>query len=79
MTHLARFTALLCDERYDASMKAMCGTECIGFRVTIEYETNEELTIDYLTKMAIKICELPVIDHKYFVNVKPVWSCCCEK
>lgn len=79
MKHTARFTALQCDERYNGPMKAMCGANHIGFRVTIEYETEQELTINYLTKMAMELRKLPVIDHKYFVDVKPVWSCCCEK
>lgn len=60
------------DIRTDKIMKAAAKVENVGFAVTISFETDQEITPEYLDKMAKEIESLPPVNFRYFRNVRPV-------
>lgn len=71
---VARFQAIQCDTRYDRPMKVMCGADSVGISciISLELNTEEEPTVEYLLRMAKEIEALPPVEYKYFKNVRPI-------
>ena len=67
-----KFRATQRDIRTDKIMKAAAKVENVGFAVVISFNTEQEPTLEYLTKMAKEIENLPPVNCKYFSNVRPV-------
>lgn len=68
------FRATQHDIRTDKIMKAAAKVENVGFAVTISFETEHEVTPEYLQMMAREIEDLPPINFRYFKNVRPIRS-----
>lgn len=66
------FRATQRDTRADRIMKCAAGVENIGLAVIISFCTDQEVTKEYLNKMAKEIEDLPAVNFKYFSNVKPI-------
>lgn len=66
------FKAVQHDIRTDRIMKAAAKVENVGFDVTISFETEQEVTPEYLNKMAKEIENMPPVNFRYFKNVRPV-------
>ena len=66
------FRATQHDIRTDKIMKAAAKVENIGFVVTISFETEQEITPEYLDRMAKKIESFPPVNFRYFRNVRPM-------
>lgn len=70
--YTVKFRATQRDIRTDKIMKAAAKVENVGFAVVISFNTEQEPTLEYLTKMAKEIENLPPVDFKYFSNVRPI-------
>lgn len=70
---IARFMATQCDTRFERPMQVMSGCSMVGIAVNISFETDCEITPEYLLKMAKEIESLPPVNHKHFKNVKPIY------
>lgn len=73
---VVKFRAIQCDTRYDRPMKVMCGANTVGISsvISLELDTEEEPTAEYLLWMAKNIEALPPVEYKYFKSVRPVFS-----
>lgn len=58
---IAKFMATQCDTRFDRTMQVMSGCSMVGIAVNISFETDCEITPEYLLKMAKEIESLPLI------------------
>lgn len=70
---IARFVATQCDTRFERPMQVMSGCSMVGIAVNISFETDCEITLEYLLRMAKEIESLPPVNHIYFKNVKPIY------
>lgn len=72
---IAKFRAVQCDTRYDRPMKVACGANTVGIPcvISLELNTEEEPTVEYLLRMAKEIESLPPVNYKHFKNVKPIY------
>ena len=70
---IARFIATQCDTRFERPMQVVSGCGSIGIAVNISYETDQEITLEYLLRMAKEIESLPPVNYKHFKNVKPIY------
>ncbi|RHR51955.1 hypothetical protein DWX10_16180 [Clostridium sp. AF18-27] len=52
---IARFVATQCDTRFDRPMQAVSGCSSVGIVVNISFETDQEITLEYLLWMSKKI------------------------
>lgn len=71
---MVKFRATLCDTRTDKILWAASKVQAPGFAVTISFETEHEVTPEYLQMMAREIEDLPPINFRYFKNVRPIRS-----
>lgn len=71
---VARFRAVQCDTRYDRPMKVVCGADTVGIScvISLELDTEEDPTLEYLLRMTKEIEALPPAEYKYFKNVRPI-------
>jgi hypothetical protein len=67
-----QFSALQCDTRVNAYMKACDLMDGVGEEVIISYVTENEVTPEYLSKMAKHIESMPPINNICFRCVKPI-------
>lgn len=70
---IVRFSAVQCDTRFDRPMQVISGCSMVGIAVNISFETDAEITPEYMSQMAKEIEFLPPVNHKYFKNVKPIY------
>lgn len=68
----AKFSAIECDERWSERFRKISNIKAIGIKTVVFIDTDEEITIEYMVKMAKELENMPVIDHKYLVNVRPI-------
>jgi len=56
-------------------MKVACGANTVGIPcvISLELNTEEEPTVEYLLRMAKEIESLPPVNYKHFKNVKPIY------
>ena len=54
-------------------MQVVSGCGSVGIAVNISYETDQEITLEYLLRMAKEIESLPPVNYKHFKNVKPIY------
>lgn len=69
---MVKFRATLCDTRTDKILWAASKVQAPGFAVTISFNTDQEITPEYLNRMAKEIENLPPVNFRYFRNVRPV-------
>lgn len=67
--YTVKFRATQRDIRTDKIMKAAAKVENVGFAVVISFNTEQEPTLEYLTKMAKEIENLPPVNCKYFSKI----------
>ena len=70
---IARFRAIQCDQRFDRPMQVVSGCSMAGIPTSISFETDHEITSEYLSQMVKEIEALPPVNYKYFKNVKPIY------
>lgn len=70
---VVRFRAVQCDTRFGLPMQVVSGCNMVGITVNISFETDAEITPEYMLRMAKEIEFLPPVNHKYFKNVKPIY------
>lgn len=70
---IAKFMAIQCDTRFDRPMQIISGCSMVGIAVNISFETDQEIVLEYLLKMAKEIELLPPVNYRYFKNVKPIF------
>lgn len=69
---IAKFSAIQCDDRWDERFRKISKT--IGIKTVITIDTEEETSIEYMIKMAKEIENMPAVDHKKFVKVRPIFN-----
>lgn len=71
---IAKFSAIQCDDRWDERFRKISNIKTIGIKTVITIDTEEETSIEYMIKMAKEIENMPAVDHKKFVKVRPIFN-----